>query len=183
MSLGVCPGPSPKFWRLVGCIKFWSLVQILGLKTPISVDRNFGANSSLWFCPCPCPVICPLFLPCNFCPVNFALCFALLVFVLLFLPLPLGWYFHFHCGCCVGGHFLITMIFIFQMLDLLSKTDGGWGGGWHSHDCYEDRVDVDSEGFELSFHNKKIAFDSDTKSIGIGCFHLRTGVGKRGSQI
>ena len=72
MSLGVCPGPSPKFWRLVGCIKFRSLgakttlrsvafqpcipwggvnivkigekhdfVQILGLKTPISVDRNF----------------------------------------------------------------------------------------------------------------------------------------------
>ena len=85
-------------------------------------------NSSLWFCPCPCPVICPLFLPCNFCPVNFALCFALLVFVLLFLPLPLGWYFHFHCGCCVRGHFLITMIFLFQMLDLLLKTDGGWGG-------------------------------------------------------
>ena len=82
-------------------------------------------NSSLWFCPCPCPVICPLFLPCNFCPVNFALCFALLVFVLLFLPLPLGWYFHFHCGCCVRGHFLITMIFLFQMLDLLLKTDGG----------------------------------------------------------
>ena len=25
MSLGVCPGPSPKFWRLVGCFKFWSL--------------------------------------------------------------------------------------------------------------------------------------------------------------
>ena len=72
MSLGVCPGPSPKFWRLVGCFKFRSLgakttlrsvafqpciwmggvnivkigekhdfVQILGLKTPISVDRNF----------------------------------------------------------------------------------------------------------------------------------------------
>ena len=49
------------------------------------------------------------------------------------------------------------------------------------HDCNEDRVDVDSEGFELSFHNKKVAFDSDTKSIGIGCFHLRSGVGKRGS--
>ena len=72
MSLGVCPGASPKFWRLVGCFKFRSLgakttlrsvafqpciwmggvnivkigekhdfVQILGLKTPISVDRNF----------------------------------------------------------------------------------------------------------------------------------------------
>ena len=41
-------------------------------------------------------------------------------------------------------------------------------------DCNEDRVDVDSEGFEQSFHNKKVAFDSDTKSIGIGCFHLRT---------
>ena len=104
------------------------------------------------------------------------------------------WYFHFHCGCCVGGHFLITMIFIFQMLDLLSKTDGGWGGGWHGHrhssghggreggyECNEDRVDVDTEGFELSFHNKKVAFDSKTKSIGIGCFHLRTGGGKRGS--
>ena len=82
-------------------------------------------NSSLWFCPCPCPVICPLFLPCNFCPVNFALCFALLVFVLLFLPLLLGWYFHFHCGCCVRGHCLIIMIFFFQMPDLLLKTDGG----------------------------------------------------------
>ena len=77
MSLGVCPGPSPKFWRLVGCIKFWSLgaksklrsvafqpcismrevnivkigekrdfVQILGLKTPISVDRNFDHLTS-----------------------------------------------------------------------------------------------------------------------------------------
>ena len=33
------------------------------------------------------------------------------------------------------------------------------------HDCNEDRVDVDSEGFEQSFHNKKVAFDSNTISF------------------
>ena len=44
-------------------------------------------NSSLWFCPCPCPVFCPLILPCYFCPCpDFAL---VLYFALLLYPLPL----------------------------------------------------------------------------------------------
>ena len=37
------------------------------------------------------------------------------------------WYFHFHCGRCVGRNFLITMIF--QMLDLhVHRHSSGHGG-------------------------------------------------------
>ena len=108
--------------KILSCVGVCGLWQITR-RANISIHKS-RENSSLWFCPCPCPVICPLFLPCNFCPVNFALCFALLVFVLLFLPLPLGWYFHFHYGCCVGGHFLITMIFIFS--DVGSAFKNWW---------------------------------------------------------
>ena len=69
-----------------------------------------------------------------------------------------------------GSNFRLVALFVLCFVTILLHD--------FFHDCNEDRVDVDTEGFELSFHNKKVAFDSNTKSIGIGCFHLRTGGGK-----
>ena len=54
-----------------------------------------------------------------------------------------------------GSNFRLVALFVLCFVTILLHD--------FFHDCNEDRVYVDSEGFELSFHNKKVAFDSNSK--------------------
>ena len=49
-----------------------------------------------------------------------------------------------------GSNFRLVALFVLCFLKLLLHD--------FFHDCDEDRVEVDSEGFDLCFHHKKVAF-------------------------
>ena len=49
-----------------------------------------------------------------------------------------------------GSNFRLVALFVLCFLKLLLHDI--------FHDCDEDRLDVDSEGFDLCFHHKKVAF-------------------------